>query len=255
VSSDGPARPEGAKVPDNAAGKADLASRLQQAWRDAAARVDAAQPSLPTRPAWRDPSTWLGALVVMLVLTVAMWVVQIVNAAQHQNLDRFGLQPRHVAGLWGVLTQPFLHSGWGNLLSDTLPFLLIGWAVFITGLREWAIVSGFVLVVGSAATWLVAPTGFYVGASGVVFGWIGYLLSRAIVTRRISWIFLAVLVLVIFGALLGQLAPDYKQQSYWASHLCGFLAGVVIAVVLHPHKNSARGSAARNDSARGRKQQ
>jgi membrane associated rhomboid family serine protease len=177
----------------------------------------------------------------MLVLTAAMWVVQIVNSAQSYRLDRFALQPRHLGGLWGIGTQPFLHSSWGNLLSDVLPFLLIGWAVFITGWREWSIVSAFVLVVGGVATWLVAPAGDYVGASGLVFGWIGYLLARAVVARRISWILTAILTLVVFGALLGQLAPDYKQQSYWAAHACGFVAGVVIAVALHPHKNSARG--------------
>lgn len=220
-------------------GKA-LGSRVQQAWREAAARVDAKTPTT-TRPAWRDPGTWLGALIIMVGLTTAMWIVQIINSSNDYSLNRFALRPRQVDGLWGIVTQPFLHSSWGNLLSDTLPFLLIGWVVFITGVREWSIITAFVLIVGGSATWLVAPTGLYVGASGVVFGWLGYLLTRAIVARKLNWILIAVLVVVLFGALLGQLAPDYKTQSYWACHLCGFVAGVAIAVVLHPHKNSARG--------------
>jgi membrane associated rhomboid family serine protease len=251
VSSDGPV--SGGPAQERGVEKPALGSRLQQAWREAAARVDAANPAPPSRPAWRDPSTWLGALVVMLVLTTSMWVIEFVNSAQNYGLNRFALHPRQVDGLWGVLTQPFLHSGWGNLLSDTLPFLLIGWAVFITGWREWLIVTGFVLVVGGAGAWAIAPVGVYVGASGVVFGWIGYLLARAVVARRIAWIFMAILILVLFGALLGQLAPDYKQQSYWATHVCGFLAGVGIAVLLHPHRNSARATSARTKS-RGRKQ-
>lgn len=189
---------------------------------------------------WRDLSTWFGAIVFMLGLTAVLWIVQIVNGASDQRLNRFGLRPRHVDGLWGVLTQPFLHSSWGNLLSDTLPFLLIGWVVLIGGLREWTIVSGTVLLLGGFATWLVAPNGLLLGAGGVVFGWLGYLLTRAVVARRIRWILTAIMVLLIFGTLLGSLAPDYKAESAWASHLCGFLAGVLIAIVLHPHKSRIR---------------
>lgn len=218
-----------------------MGSRLQQAWRDASSRVDAkfADP-VSRRPAWRDPSTWFGAILLMLGLTAIIWIVQIVNALNDQSLDRFGLRPRSVGGLWGIGTSPFLHSGWGDLFSDFLPFLLIGWVVLITGLREWLIVTAFVLVLGGVAAWLVAPQGVYVGASGVVFGWIGYLLARAVVARRIKWIVTAIMVLVIFGALLGSLAPQYKTQSEWASQLCGFLAGVVIAIVLHPRKKTLK---------------
>lgn len=199
-------------------------------------RVDDAEAvPLSRRPAWREVSTWYGALVFMLGLTAVIWIVQIVNSASDQRLDRFGLRPRRLDGLWGVLTQPFLHSGWGDLLSDTLPLVLIGWVVLITGLREWAIVSGVVLVFGGLGTWLVAPAGLLLNAGGIVFGWLGYLLARAVVARRIRWIITAIMVLAIFGALLGSLAPDYKAHSAWASHLCGFLAGVLAAIILHPH--------------------
>jgi membrane associated rhomboid family serine protease len=84
------------------------------------------------------------------------------------------------------------------------------------------------------ATWLVAPSGLVVGASGLVFGWLGYLLGRAYFTRKLRWILAAVGVLFFFGTLLASLVPSFDKHASWQAHLCGFLAGGVVAATLHP---------------------
>lgn len=181
-----------------------------------------------------DPSSWSGALVVMTAVTAALWVVQIVNAAHSQSFDRFGLQPRRLDGLWGVLTAPALHSSYGHMLSETVPLLGVGWLLMLSGLRAWLLVSGLVLVIGGLATWLVAPSGVVLGASGLIFGWLGYLLARAYFTRKVRWIVAALVVLFFFGTLLNGLLPSIDEHASWQSHLCSFLAGVLVAAILHP---------------------
>lgn len=188
-----------------------------------------------------DPRSWGGALVIMLGVLAVLWVVQIVNAANDYAFDRFGLGPRRLGGLWGIVTEPFLHASYAHLLSNTLPVLAIGWVLLLSGARIWAIVSGFVVVVGGFATWLVGPSNsVIVGASGVVFGWVGYLLARAVFTRRLKWIVIALLVVMFFGSLLYGVLPTLHSRISWQAHLCGFLAGVLVAALLHLRRGERR---------------
>jgi membrane associated rhomboid family serine protease len=188
-----------------------------------------------------DPSSWSGALIVVAVFGALIWAIQIANAHHSYDYNRFGLKPRELDGLWGVVTQPFLHESYGHLLSNTVPLLGIGWVLMLSGMRVWLFVTATVIVLGGFATWLVAPSNTtIVGASGLVFGWLGYLLARAYFTRRLKWIFTAVALLLFFGTLLGSLLPTVNARVSWQSHICGFLAGIFVGWLLHPRKGSAR---------------
>ncbi len=186
-----------------------------------------------------DPNSWSGSLIIIVGIAAVLWVIQIVNAANNYSLDRFGLRPRRVDGLWGIVTEPFLHANYGHLFSNTLPFVGIGWVLMLAGLRTWLTVSALVLVVGGLATWLVAPSGLIVGASGLIFGWLGYLIARAYFSRKVRWIFVAVVVLVFFGTLLNGLLPSFNSHVSWQAHVCGFAAGIAAAALLHPRRDRA----------------
>ena len=101
------------------------------------------------------------------------------------------------------------------------------------------------VVLGGLLTWLIAPSGeIIVGASGMVFGWLGYLLARAFFSRRLKWIAVAVLLLVFFSTMLGGLLPSADSNVSWQSHVCGAAVGVAVAWLLHP-RASANGRPAR----------
>jgi membrane associated rhomboid family serine protease len=188
-----------------------------------------------------EPKSWSGALILMAAFAAVLWVVQIINAVDDYRLDRFGLQPREVDGLWGVLTAPFLHSSYGHLLANTVPVILVGWVLMLAGLNTWAVVTGLVVVGGGLLTWLVGPAdSVIVGASGMVFGWLGYLLARAYFSRRLKWIVVAVLVLIFFGTLLFGLIPSINSDVSWQAHVCGFVAGVGAGALLHPRGADTR---------------
>lgn len=188
------------------------------------------------RDLWDRRPSWALALAVMCGFAGILWVVALVDASDDWRLNRFGLQPREADGLWGVLTQPFLHASYSHLLSNTGPVVLIGWVLLLSGLRTWLIVTGAVIALGGLLTWLTAPSGIIVGASAMVFGWMGYLLARAYFSRRLRWIVAAAGVLLFFGTLLGGLLPTVSPAVSWQSHLCGFGAGVVLGAALHPRR-------------------
>jgi membrane associated rhomboid family serine protease len=193
----------------------------------------ATQPQGSTEPPF-EPRSWGGALAFMAFCAGVLWAVEIANVIDDYGLNRFGLRPREVAGLWGILTAPFLHaSGW-QLLSSTGPFVLIGWVVLLSWMRVWLIVTALVAVLGGFATWLVAPSGLIIGCSGMIFGWMGYLFARAYFSRRIVWILAAALVAFFFSGLFSDLLPSINSQSSWQAHVCSFCAGVFAGWLLHP---------------------
>jgi membrane associated rhomboid family serine protease len=198
------------------------------------------QPINPNQPSKTEPpfdvTSWSGALIGMLILDAVLWVVQFVNAADSYRLDRFGLRPRDVNGLEGIVTAPFLHTGYGQLLTNSVPFVLIGWVVLLSGIRPFLLSSGLIIAVGGLATWLMAPSGVIVGASGLTMGWMGYLLARAYFSRKLRWIVVAVLVAFFFTGLLGGLLPSAGAHASWQVRLFGFLAGVLAAWVMHPRR-------------------
>jgi membrane associated rhomboid family serine protease len=214
-----------------------FSERMRGVWREARENNRRPEPGAKVR---FDPGSWSGALVLMCAFTAVLWVVQLINAGDGYGLNRFGMHPREVDGLWGIVTEPFLHDSYGHLGSNTLPVLLVGWAVMISGLRNWLTVTAIVILLGDAATWLAAPSGTIVGANALVFGWLGYLIARAVVSRKLRWIITAAIVLLIFGTLLGSLLPSYHSTHSWQAHLCGFGAGVLAGAVLHPRAPSKR---------------
>ena len=188
-----------------------------------------------------NPSSWSGALIVMLGFLAVLWIVQIFNARADYAWNRFGLQPRTVSGLWGVLTQPFLHESWRHLASNSLPVLGIGWVLLLSGIRVWAFVTAVVIVFGDLLTWLIGPShSIIVGASGLVFGWMGYLIARAFFSRKFAWIVSAVAVLLFFGTLLGSLLPSVNADVSWQSHACCFAVGIGVGWLLHPRHGVRR---------------
>lgn len=188
-----------------------------------------------------DPHGWGRALLVSVGFAAVLWVIQVVDAGDHQRLDRFGLVARQVDGLWGVLTAALLNHGYAQLAANTLPLLALGWAVLLGGVRIWATVSAFIVVVSGALTWLAGPSGtVVVGAGGLVFGWLGYLIGRALFSRRLRWLLLTAMVLLLFGSLLGGLVPSVHAREPWQLHPSGFLAGLAVSALLHRRSRRRR---------------
>jgi membrane associated rhomboid family serine protease len=207
---------------------------LKQRWADALA----ANPRVEST----RPIGWGQAMAVMAGLTAVLWIVEIVNASMDYRLNRFGLEPRTVDGLWGVLTMPFLHVSVYQLLAITGPFLLIGWVVLLGGWRSFALITLICFVGSGVLTWLIAPSGAdIVGVSPLVFGWLGYICARAVFSRRIAWIASAIVVLILFGSMFFSLIPETSNNRNgvpWEAHLAGLVAGLLAGWLLHPRKST-----------------
>jgi membrane associated rhomboid family serine protease len=146
-----------------------------------------------------------------------------------EHLDDYGIFPRNVHGLDGVLWAPLLHGGWAHLLSNTVPILVLGWLVLSDGLRHFLVVTATVWIVGGLGTWLVAPPeAVHIGASGVAFGWMVFLLVRGFFVGSAGQIFVALVLFFYWGGMLWGVLPGQPGIS-WEGHLFGALGGLLAA--------------------------
>jgi membrane associated rhomboid family serine protease len=180
-------------------------------------------------PATRNRIGVLGASFGMAMIVALLWLLEAVDQASGNALDSYGIQPRTGQGLLEVFTAPFLHVGWAHLAANTVPFFVLGVVVLLDGWRRWLTVTLWVVVFSGATVWLLAPAGSVtLGASGVVFGWLTYLLVRGIYTRAPGQIALGVVVFLFYGGLLLGVVPTSAAVS-WQAHLGGAIGGVVAA--------------------------
>jgi len=179
----------------------------------------------------RRAALFEGAAVIGVLLGV-MWLVEIVNKIDGQGLSADGIYPRTLSGLPGILSAPFLHAGFGHLIGNTIPFIVLGLIVAAAGARRVIEVTVIVILVAGLGTWLTAGSHTNtVGASGVVFGYAGYVIARGFFSRSIVALAAGVVVALMFGgALAADLIP--KTGISWQDHLFGGLGGILAARVL-----------------------
>jgi membrane associated rhomboid family serine protease len=181
-------------------------------------------------PSTRD-KRYDGFLLVFAMVAI-MWVSEIIDTVDHHRLDSYGIEPRDVDGLTGVVAAPFLHGGFDHLMANTVPFLAMGCAIAIQGGMRVVTVTVIVALVSGIGTWLVGPANtVHIGASGIVFGYATYLLSRGFFDRDLVGLAIGLAVGAIWGtALLGGLLP--QEGISWQGHLFGAVGGVLAARLL-----------------------
>ncbi|MES2295816.1 MAG: rhomboid family intramembrane serine protease [Pseudomonadota bacterium] len=182
-----------------------------------------------THPAMRGLQTRAQLLLVPLAL---MWMAAAAQGLLGIELSHFGIVPRTVIGLRGILCAPFLHANLAHLLANSAPFLILGYLVMLRRVRDFAAVSLAAILVGGAGTWLFGAAGtVHIGASGVVFGYLGFLLARGYVERSVAAVLLSLAVAYVFGSLLWGVLPGASGVS-WEGHLFGCIGGMLAARAL-----------------------
>nr|WP_207892861.1 rhomboid family intramembrane serine protease [Micromonospora sp. MW-13] len=180
------------------------------------------------------------AFVAMCAVVPALFLVEGLDAGLGIDLDLAGgIIPRRIDGLDGVLFSPFLHADFNHLYSNSVPLILLGTFVLAAGFRRFLWSTLVIVLVSGLGVWFTgSPNSVVVGASGVIFGYLGVLLTRGVVER--SWWNFGVVLLVglLYGwQLLGILPTD--ERISWQGHLFGLVGGVVAAILFRRRRAEA----------------
>jgi membrane associated rhomboid family serine protease len=183
----------------------------------------------------RSITSTLKTQAVVLGGTLAVfWAVFVVNTLLGGSLLVLGVIPRTTIGLRGILFAPFLHASLNHIVANSIPFLALGWMVMLRDERHFIPVTVAGMIGSGLTAWLLgAPGSVHIGASGVIFGYLGFLMLTGWYTRSFGSILLSIVVTVLWGGLVLGMMPGAPGIS-WQAHIGGFLGGVFAARGLKP---------------------
>lgn len=175
----------------------------------------------------RNQAIILGGFILLI------WLLELIDLIIFDHsLDAYGIQPRTLAGLRGILFMPFLHADFGHVLANTVPFIILGWLVMMRSTTDFFIVTGVVLLVSGLGVWFLGGSGtVHIGASALIFGFLGFLLLRAYFEWSLTSIFVALVVGMLYSGLIWGVLPLTYGVS-WQGHLFGFIGGALAAYLL-----------------------
>ena len=194
------------------------------------------RPSKPAAAPKADPRQQ--GILLVIGMAALMWVSEVIDQVTSLNLDQYGIQPREVDGLVGIVTAPFLHANFQHLIGNTVPFILLGVGIALSGLARVVSTTVIVALVGGLGVWLFAGSNTdHIGASGIVFGYATYLIARGVYSRNLLHLALGVVVIGIYGTtlLFGVVPTDGIS---WQGHLFGGIGGVIAAWALDSRKKT-----------------
>ena len=171
-----------------------------------------------------------------------LWIVHLINILMGGALTRlFGLVPRRVDGLDGIIAMPFLHGSWEHLWANTTPLLLLGGLILALAPERFLKATLIAVVLGGLLTWLFARDNNHIGASGLIFGWFGFLVALGLLERSGRALLGAFIAIAFYGAstVLG-LDPSDNRVS-WEGHLAGLVAGAAAAWILRQPRRKQQG--------------
>lgn len=170
----------------------------------------------------------LKSFISPVIFVALIWLVKIIEITVPVNLDKYGVLPRDVGGLTGIIATPLIHADFEHLISNSIPLLILG-AGLVYFYKEIALkVFLLIYLLSGFWLWLIGRESYHIGASGVVYGLITFLFFSGIFRKHTGLMALSLVVVFLYGGLVWGIFPLFKQMS-WEGHLCGSIAGMLLA--------------------------
>jgi membrane associated rhomboid family serine protease len=173
------------------------------------------------------------ALIVMGAFLAVIWILQVFNWMDGYRLDQdYGIRPENLSKLPEIFTAPFLHASWQHIEGNSVPLFVLGALAAYRSVRRFLFVSFIVAVTSGLAVWLFqSPNSVTIGASGLIFGYFGYVLLRGVFDRSLVDIGVGLVAGALYWTILQVAIPGTPGVS-WIGHVGGLVGGVLAAWLL-----------------------
>lgn len=172
----------------------------------------------------------LKSFIPPLFFIALLWIIKIIEITVPINFDKYGVLPRHFEGLIGIITSPLIHGDFEHLISNSIPLLILSAGLIYFYKEVAAKVFFLVYFLSGFWLWLIGRESYHIGASGVLYGLTTFIFFSGILRRHTGLMALSLIVVFLYGGLIWGIFPLFKQMS-WEAHLCGSLAGILLAFV------------------------
>jgi membrane associated rhomboid family serine protease len=179
------------------------------------------------------------ALFVMTGVLVVIWAVQLANFADgYQLVNTYGIRPRDLGSLPDILTAPFLHFSWAHIEGNSGPLFIFGFLAAYRGIAKFAALSVIVVLTSGLAAWFFESPGVGAGASGVVFGYFGYIIVRGLFDRHAIDVLIGAIMALCFAYQFAVLLPQHGIG--WQAHIGGLVGGILSGWLLRERRAAKR---------------
>jgi membrane associated rhomboid family serine protease len=170
------------------------------------------------------------SLIPPAIFLFVIWLVKIVEVADHLDLFYYGIFPRRISGLIGIFASPFIHANFNHLINNSIPFFFLLTAIFYFYQKvAWRVLLISYLATG-IVVWFIARPSYHIGASGLVYSFASFLFASGIARRNINLLAISLLVIFIYGSMVWGIFP-YRPDMSWESHMVGLSIGVLLALL------------------------
>ncbi len=170
---------------------------------------------------------------ISLFFLAIMWLIKIYEVSFHTSLTHYGIYPRHLEGLWGIIFSPLLHANWTHLYTNSFPFLILFTALLFLHPKNGMKVFWIIWFTGDIIVWLIGREAYHIGASGLISGMFAFLLFYGIITRTRQDLAISLIVIFLYGGMIWGILPQNSNIS-WEAHLGGFVTGTLLSLKYAP---------------------
>jgi len=172
---------------------------------------------------------YIGRIKPVFFFIALIWIVFLLEKATKLNFVRFGVFPRKSDGIIGIFTSPLIHGGWEHIFANSLSLLTLMSLLFYAYRKIAKEVFTWIYFLSGIYVWIFARPSFHIGASGVVYGLIGFLVLAGVLSKNIRLLSISLLVIMVNAGFLWGIFPLIEGVS-WESHLSGLIIGLVLAI-------------------------
>jgi membrane associated rhomboid family serine protease len=169
-------------------------------------------------------------LTIAISVIALLWLILILNAIIPIDFNQYGISPRKIAGIKGIILAPFLHGGTWHLISNTGPLLVLLTGLFWLYDRVAVRVLVLSAIIGGGLVWIFGRDASHIGASGVIFSLVAFFIFSGVFKKDFKSIILAIFVFFMYGGVVWGVLPGQAGVS-WEGHLFGFITGIGLAYI------------------------
>jgi membrane associated rhomboid family serine protease len=172
---------------------------------------------------------WL-SIIFPAFFVALLWLVKLIEVTDNRSFWYYGIYPRSISGIAGIILSPLIHGNINHLLDNSIPLFFLGWAVFYFYNKVSYRVFFIIYFFSGLAVWIFARSSYHIGASGLIYGLGSFLFFSGIIRQNINLLAISLLVAFLYGSMVWGIFP-YKQGISWESHLAGGTAGFLLSIL------------------------
>jgi membrane associated rhomboid family serine protease len=177
-----------------------------------------------------EKKRFIYSLVFPLFFLVLLWVIKLIEIIDNQDFMYYGIYPRRINGLIGILTSPLIHGSINHIIDNSIPLFFLSLALFYFYNKVAYSVFFLTYFLNGITVWLFARSAYHIGASGLVYGFGSFLFFSGIIRQNINLLAISLLVVFLYGSMVWGIFP-YKVDVSWESHFLGAFIGFILSIV------------------------